>query len=318
VKLEFKTVSELVSLLQETDFQVYKQAAKIHRELRKELNSIPVVEIRSENDFLSTDNFSPFPPPTTSTSSKVSLPIISTENSSFSSFSSSNVSNNLLKIVDNLCADDNCSMLIITSLIVSVIFIIGIFGMIILCKRKHNYSIKTQQGIREDVQSSYIKSSISLDDIPNVTSPTPLPQNLPSSPTSPVSVLQNSPFYSPVRSSPSHGASFTTFHPPCDPCIPVSSFPHLDQVRTSPEGSSCSDHDNEHEENTDGDSGQILSINSSSKAINNSDNPDKEEIYAKVNKSKQCKNNNCDPKVDRNSSSPTSIATKSNLSECLI
>ena len=143
--------------------------------------------------------------------------------------------------------------------------------------------------------------SISLDDIPNVTSPTPLPQNLPSSPTSPVSVLQNSPFYSPVRSSPSHGASFTTFHPPCDPCIPVSSFPHLDQVRTSPEGSSCSDHDNEHEENAgeivvgdfdfslqnindviDGDSGQILSINSSSKAINNSDNPDKEEIYAKV------------------------------------
>ena len=138
--------------------------------------------------------------------------------------------------------------------------------------------------------------SISLDDIPNVTSP----HNLPSSPITPVSVLQNSPFYSPVRSSPSHGAaSFTTFHPPCDPGISISSFPHLDQVRTSPEGSSCSDHDNEHEENRGGignfdfshryindvideNGGQILSINSSSKAINNSDNPDKEEIYAKV------------------------------------
>ena len=35
INLHLFSVSELVSLLKETDFQVYKQAAKIHRELRK-------------------------------------------------------------------------------------------------------------------------------------------------------------------------------------------------------------------------------------------------------------------------------------------
>ena len=101
-------------------------------------------------------------------------------------------------------------------------------------------------GKSHDVQSSYIKSryvlptnnsqltisiyvsSISLDDIPSAPAPTALPAEL-QTPISPVSVLQNSPFYSPVRESPSHCASFTTFHPP--------------QIRTSPEGSSCSDQD---------------------------------------------------------------------------
>ena len=63
-------------------------------------------------------------------------------------------------------------------------------------------------------------SSISLDDMPV------LP------PSSPVSVLHNSPFYSPVRDPASPGqqppSTFSTFHP---------------QLRTSPEGSSCGDTD---------------------------------------------------------------------------
>ena len=63
-------------------------------------------------------------------------------------------------------------------------------------------------------------SSISLDDMPA------LP------PSSPVSVLHNSPFYSPVRDPASPGqqppSTFSTFHP---------------QLRTSPEGSSCGDTD---------------------------------------------------------------------------
>ena len=79
-------------------------------------------------------------------------------------------------------------------------------------------------------------SSISLDDMPAPGPPDPS--------ISPVSVLHNSPFYSPVRevrevrevrdvrNSPSQGAAstFSTFHP---------------QVRTSPEGSSCGDTDQE-------------------------------------------------------------------------
>ena len=69
-------------------------------------------------------------------------------------------------------------------------------------------------------------SSISLDDMPG---PEPCPG-------SPVSVLHNSPFYSPVRErdSPSQAATstFSTFHP---------------QARTSPEGSSCGDTDLEHQ-----------------------------------------------------------------------
>ena len=68
-------------------------------------------------------------------------------------------------------------------------------------------------------KSSLSVSSISLDDIPG-----------PGPPVSPVlSVLHNSPFYSPVRDSPSQGglpSTFSTFHP---------------QLRTSPEGSSCGD-----------------------------------------------------------------------------
>ena len=84
---------------------------------------------------------------------------------------------------------------------------------------------------------SYVKSSISLDDMPGVAGAAV-------SPASPLSLLHNSPFYSPVRDcvqaqlpgsparpapatiSPTTLSSFSTFIPPAG-------------QRTSPEGSSC-------------------------------------------------------------------------------
>ena len=166
-----------------------------------------------------------------------------------------NLTATLLKMFNTICLD-NCHLVIFTTILVSLIFVLAVFSIIVLCRRKNNYAMKSrQQGwviILNEMFPVYQKncfqenaktfnllilsqgisnyeihlatkglavSSISLDDMPVM-----------SAPRSPVSVLHNSPFYSPVRESPSQGpaSTFSTFHP---------------QLRTSPEGSSCGDTD---------------------------------------------------------------------------
>ena len=51
----------------------------------------------------------------------------------------------MLKIFGNVCVD-NCHMMLLASLLISVIFIISVFSIIILCRRKHNYNIKSRNG----------------------------------------------------------------------------------------------------------------------------------------------------------------------------
>lgn len=288
VKLEFKSVSDLLALIKKSDFQVYKETAAVHRELREELNTIPVNS--QSSTFISSTTSSSSSPTTQVSSPK----ILSENNSSF--LLPVNVGDNLLSLYNYLCVD-NCHILVGVSIIFCVIVIASVFSIIILCKKNRNYNIKSSHVVvggrasGGDVQSSYVKSSISLDDIPPTTShvdhpPSSLPQDL----SSPVSLLQNSPFYSPSQGA----ASFTTFHP----------HHHL---RTSPEGSSSSDHDFE----TEGKQAKF-SKHSNIVIINN---PVKEDIYAKVNKLKQARNNNVDANfVEENCHNTVT----SDTSECLI
>lgn len=297
VKLEFKTVNDLLSLLENRDLELYRETAKIHSELRKELRSIPTEISQSPHHVLTTTTiFSSIPP---STSLKVSSQI-SAKNIS-NSISPFNVTENMLKIFGNVCVD-NCHIMLLASLLISVIFIISVFSIIILCRRKHNYNIKSRNGKSQTIQSSYIKSSISLDDIPTA----PCQDQ--------VSMLANSPLYSPVRSSASPSlspiTSFSTFHP-------VAQAPP--QLRTSPEGSSASDQDIERTSAQDYGLGSSTSLSlskySATRTINIPENQQLEEIYAKVNKFKPTKNNNCETNI--NCRSPDKNLD-SNTSECLI
>lgn len=299
VKLEFKSVKDLFSLLENRDLELYRETAEIHSELRRELNSIPTEISQSPHHLLSSSTVLASIPP--STSSKVSSQI------SAKNISNSTISENMLKILDSLCVD-NCHMMLLASLLISVIFIISVFSIIILCRRKHNYNIKSRNGKSQTIQSSYIKSSISLDDIPAA----PCQDQ--------VSVLHNSPFYSPVRSSASPSLSpltaFSTFHPVAQSQPPP---PPFAQVRTSPEGSSASDQDIERTSAQDYGLGSSPSLSlskySAIRTINSPENQQMEEIYAKVNKFKPTKNNNCETNINCRSPDKDPV---SNTSECLI
>lgn len=103
----------------------------------QELNSIPTEISQSPHHLLSSSTVLASIPP--STSSKVSSQI------SAKNISNSTISENMLKILDSLCVD-NCHMMLLASLLISVIFIISVFSIIILCRRKHNYNIKSRNG----------------------------------------------------------------------------------------------------------------------------------------------------------------------------
>ena len=105
----------------------------------QELNSIPT-EISSPQQFLSSSTILASVPP--STSSKVSSQIAAKNISN--SILPFNVTENMLKIMDNLCVD-NCHVMFFASLLIGVIFIISVFSIIILCRRKHNYNIKSNK-----------------------------------------------------------------------------------------------------------------------------------------------------------------------------
>ena len=147
-----------MSLLKNRDLDLYRETAEIHSELRKvktitanrfrsnksivnfqELNSIPT-EISSPQQFLSSSTILASVPP--STSSKVSSQIAAKNISN--SILPFNVTENMLKIMDNLCVD-NCHVMFFASLLIGVIFIISVFSIIILCRRKHNYNIKSNK-----------------------------------------------------------------------------------------------------------------------------------------------------------------------------
>ena len=147
-----------MSLLKNRDLDLYRETAEIHSELRKvktitanrfrsnksivnfqELNSIPT-EISSPQQFLSSSTILASVPP--STSSKVSSQIAAKNISN--SILPFNVTENMLKIMDNLCMD-NCHVMFFASLLIGVIFIISVFSIIILCRRKHNYNIKSNK-----------------------------------------------------------------------------------------------------------------------------------------------------------------------------
>ena len=147
-----------MSLLKNRDLDLYRETAEIHSELRKvktitanrfrsnksivnfqELNSIPT-EISSPHQFLSSSTILASVPP--STSSKVSSQIAAKNISN--SILPFNVTENMLKIMDNLCVD-NCHVMFFASLLIGVIFIISVFSIIILCRRKHNYNIKSNK-----------------------------------------------------------------------------------------------------------------------------------------------------------------------------
>ena len=158
------SVKDLMSLLKTTDFQFYREASEIHSELRRvnnvtndyfqfayyvllfatfqELHSIST-DPTSQSDFLSTDAFTASVPP--STSSKVSS--ASAVQNASRSLLPFNTSDHVLQLLDNLC-EDNCHVLAITSLVVSVIFVISVFSFVMLCKRKSNYGVKSQYGHR--------------------------------------------------------------------------------------------------------------------------------------------------------------------------
>merc|ERR1711953_252161 len=174
VKLQFKTVDDLLSLLKTNDIQIYSQSAQIHSELRKELYSVTQ----------SVETSSP-------TSSKVSSHLSEEESHSYLQPSlippsppANQTGNLIIKMLNNVCLD-NCHLLILTTVTVTIIFLLTLFSIIILCRRKNNYVCKSRQGKCQDVQSSYIKSSISLDGMPAPGPPNPS--------ISPVSVLHNSP-----------------------------------------------------------------------------------------------------------------------------
>ena len=147
-----------MSLLKNRDLDLYRETAEIHSELRKvktitanrfrsnksivnfqELNSIPT-EISSPQQFLSSSTILASVPP--STSSKVSSQIAAKNISN--SILPFNVTENMLKIMDNLCVD-NCHVMFFASLLIGVIFIISVFSIIVLCRRKHNYNIKSNK-----------------------------------------------------------------------------------------------------------------------------------------------------------------------------
>ena len=166
------SVKDLMSLLKTTDFQFYREASEIHSELRRvntkqiifpvclpqlytllfqELNSIST-DPTSQSDFLSIDAFTASVPP--STSSKVSS--ASAVQNASGSLLPFNTSDHVLQLLDHLCEED-CHVLAITSIVVSVIFVISVFSFVMLCKRKSNYGVKSQyQYGHRNGKTSYI------------------------------------------------------------------------------------------------------------------------------------------------------------------
>ena len=166
------SVKDLMSLLKTTDFQFYREASEIHSELRRvntkqiifpvclpqlytllfqELNSIST-DPTSQSDFLSIDAFTASVPP--STSSKVSS--ASAVQNASGSLLPFNTSDHVLQLLDHLCEED-CHVLAIASIVVSVIFVISVFSFVMLCKRKSNYGVKSQyQYGHRNGKTSYI------------------------------------------------------------------------------------------------------------------------------------------------------------------
>ena len=165
------SVKDLMSLLKTTDFQFYREASEIHSELRRvntqmiffsllattlyaifqELHSIST-DPTSQSDFLSLDAFTASVPP--STSSKVSS--ASAVQNASGSLLPFNTSDHVLQLLDHLCEED-CHVLAITSIVVSVIFVISVFSFVMLCKRKSNYGVKSQyQYGHRNGKTSYI------------------------------------------------------------------------------------------------------------------------------------------------------------------
>ena len=53
--------------------------------------------------------------------------------------------NLIVSMLNNVCLD-NCHLLFLTTITVTIIFLLTLFSIIILCRRKNDYAIKSRQG----------------------------------------------------------------------------------------------------------------------------------------------------------------------------